>query len=172
MPIKCFAAWLPEKPLPNPKSIPLLLLEGNSAIDVTIRMWVPISQVQQICLLFFGVPGPHSWKYPVQSYPVASSFAYSLFHDLIGGRFYHCCSSLQWVVPWSIPVRWIINGWNKHHSTILVRPIVSWSGMRYASSKLFFGCKRLKYRLTEGGSLELGWQLRVGQGDQPTSKKL
>ena len=133
MPIKCFAAWLPEKPLPNPKSIPLLLLEGNSAIDVTISIWVQILQVQQICLLFFSVPGPHSWKYPVQSYPVASSFAYSLFHDLIGGRFYHCCRSLQWVIPWSIPVRWIINGWNKHHSTILVRPIVRWSGIRFAS---------------------------------------
>ena len=63
IPMKCLAAWLPEKPRPKPKSIPLLLLQLK---DKRILILTLLSVDAKKALLLLGMPWAKSGEYPVQ----------------------------------------------------------------------------------------------------------
>ena len=63
IPMKCLAAWLPEKPRPKPKSIPLLLLQLK---DKRILILTLLSVDAKKALLLLGMPWAKSGEYSVQ----------------------------------------------------------------------------------------------------------
>ena len=63
IPMKCLAAWLPEKPRPKPKSIPLLLLQLK---DKSIFIFTLRSVDAKKALLLLGMPWAKSGEYSVQ----------------------------------------------------------------------------------------------------------